>query len=78
MAEKYERGRALGEGTYALVYEAFRKTDRLPVAIKRIKGRQPTCSGVDFTGLREVNQFFFVNTYILRDIAISFFNRIIL
>lgn len=54
MASKYERGRALGEGTYALVYEAFRKTDRLPVAIKRMKGEQAVSAGVDFTGLREV------------------------
>ena len=54
MASKYDRGRALGEGTYALVYEAFRKTDRLPVAIKRMKGEQAVSPGVDFTGLREV------------------------
>lgn len=54
MASKYDRGRALGEGTYAIVYEAFRKSDRLPVAIKRMKGGQPGSVGVDFTGLREV------------------------
>ena len=54
MASRYDRGRALGEGTYALVYEAFRKTDRLPVAIKRMKGEQAVSAGVDFTGLREV------------------------
>jgi cyclin-dependent kinase 7 len=54
MALKYERGRTLGQGTYAVVYEAFRKTDSLPVAIKRMKGGQPASVGVDFTGLREI------------------------
>lgn len=54
MASKYDRGRALGEGTYALVYEAFRKSDRLQVAMKRMKGDLAVSAGVDFTGLREV------------------------
>lgn len=57
MATNYERGRTLGEGTYAVVYDGFRKSDGRPVAIKRMKGQSNTSSGtigVDFTGLREV------------------------
>ena len=57
MASKYERGKTLGEGTFAVVYESFLRSDGRAVAIKRMKG-QPKLStdtiGVDFTGLREV------------------------
>ena len=56
MAEAYERGAILGEGTFGVVYAAIRKKDGLEVAIKRSKpmggeGR----NGVHFTILREVN-----------------------
>ena len=37
MDENYERGRTLGEGTFGLVYEAYRRSDQLKVAIKRLK-----------------------------------------
>lgn len=56
MAANYERGKTLGEGTFAVVYDGFRKIDGRPVAIKRMKGQSSASVtiGVDFTGLREV------------------------
>ena len=54
MAANYERGKTLGEGTFAVVYDGFRKSDGRAVAIKRMKGQSSMTIGVDFTGLREV------------------------
>ena len=53
MAERYTRGRTLGEGTWGQVYEAVRKDDSLRVAIKRMRGNNPQF-GLDFTALREI------------------------
>jgi protein kinase len=38
--EKYDVGRTLGEGSFALVYEAHAKADGAKVAIKKIKEKQ--------------------------------------
>lgn len=57
MAEKYARGRTLGSGTFAIVYEAHRKSDQKHVAIKRLvkqQKRNDSLIGIDFTGLREI------------------------
>ena len=56
MAEAYERGAILGEGTFGVVYAAIRKKDGLKVAIKRSKpiGGEGK-NGIHFTILREVN-----------------------
>ena len=53
MASKYTTGKFLGEGTWGSVYEAFRRSDGLQVAIKRIKPMDPAL-GVNFTALREI------------------------
>lgn len=53
MASKYNRGVALGEGTWGSVYEAFDKSDNKRVAIKRIKP-MGTNLGLNFTALREI------------------------
>jgi cyclin-dependent kinase 7 len=54
MAEKYVRGRTLGEGTWGQVYMATRREDGLAVAIKRMKGKDQLQVGLDFTALREI------------------------
>ncbi len=56
MADKYERGDVLGEGTFGVVFSATRKTDSVKVAIKRSKpmGGEGK-NGVHFTILRELN-----------------------
>ena len=38
MQSSYRVEKVLGEGTWGLVYEAFRKNDNTKVAIKRSKG----------------------------------------
>ena len=53
MEEKYERGKTLGEGTFGQVYEAYRRSDQLKVAIKRLKSNDPN-GGIDRTVLREI------------------------
>lgn len=56
MAEKYERGEVLGEGTFGVVFSAIRKKDSVKVAIKRSKAMGGEGkNGVHFTILREVN-----------------------
>lgn len=53
MTSKYDKGAHLGSGTWGDVYEGFRKSDGLKVAIKRIKpGTDRT--GMNFTALREI------------------------
>lgn len=57
MANKYVKGRLLGEGTWGVVYEGTSKVDNSLVAIKRIRpmvGKEKGIYGVNFSALREI------------------------
>jgi cyclin-dependent kinase 7 len=56
-ANRYVKGRQLGEGTWGVVYEGFSKADNSLVAIKRIRpmvGKEKGIYGVNFSALREI------------------------
>lgn len=73
MTSKYDRGVHLGSGTWGDVYESFRKSDGLKVAIKRIKpGTDRT--GMNFTALREIKymkELRSINVIDLKDVFLS-------
>jgi serine/threonine protein kinase len=54
-SSNYLRGSLLGVGEYGEVFEAFRKTDNMKVAVKRIKpDTKGGFFGIHFTALREI------------------------
>ena len=56
-AGDYERGKTLGEGTYGVVFKAYRVKDNIPVAVKRIKSEKKVRTeneGLNITALREI------------------------
>ena len=53
MSEKYTRDVELGEGAYGKVYRAFRKSDGLALALKRMKGAKHE-HGANPSAIREI------------------------
>ncbi|KAJ5408243.1 hypothetical protein N7509_002126 [Penicillium cosmopolitanum] len=54
VAQNYERGKKLGEGTYAVVYQGFRRDTATTVAIKKIKVNADYKDGLAMDAIREV------------------------
>lgn len=54
VAQNYERGKKLGEGTYAVVYQGHRRDTATTVAIKKIKVNADYKDGLAMDAIREV------------------------